>query len=137
MGDFGIRNSSGDVVSQSQDFHNDDIDSTITLTLLRFAEYSGDGTDITPAFANDNDQGAVAYYVALILVLPAGTFSLDTPNMKYWVQANNELISHMLGQIAYFLNEGDLRPSINGALDQLYNEGTLVANRVAESVGLS
>ncbi len=135
MGDFGIRNSSGDVVSQSQDFHNDDIDSTITLTLLRFAEYSGDGTDITPTFVNDNDQGAVAYYVALILVLPAGTFSLDTPNMKYWVQANQEMIAHLLGLIEYFLKSGDIRPSIWGSLDQLYNEGILVANRVSEAVG--
>jgi len=137
LGDFGIRDSSGDVVAQSQDFHDDDINSTITLTLLRFADYSGDGENITPAFANDNDQGAVTYYVALILVLPAGTFSLDTPNMKYWVQANLELISHMIGQIGYFLNEGDLRPSINGALDQLYNEGVLITNRVSEAVGLT
>ena len=114
-----------------------DIGATLTLCLLRFSEYTGDseGATITPAIANDNDKGAIACYVALILVLPGGTFSLDTPNMKYWVQSNKELISHLLNQIAYFLNEGDVRPSIWGALDQLYNEGILISDRLVEAVG--
>ena len=135
IGDFGIRDSAGNVLSNSQDFHSDDIDDVIDLSMLRFPDYSGDGTDITPTFANDNDKGAVALYVALMLVLPAGTFSLEAPNMKYWVQSNKELLSHLIGQLQYFFNEGDVRPSIWGALDQLYNEGTLIANRITEAVG--
>ncbi len=135
IGDFGIRDSDGNVVSNSYDFHDDDIDDVISLSMIRFPDYSGDGTDITPTFTSDNDKGAVALYVALMLVLPAGTFSLETPNMKYWVQSNKELISHLIGQLQYFFNEGDIRPSIWGALDQFYNEGVLIANRITEAVG--
>ena len=135
IGDFGIRDSAGAVLSNSQDFHDDDIDDVIDLSMLRFPDYTGDGENITPTFVSDNDKGAVALYVALMLVLPAGTFSLEAPNMKYWVQSNQELISHLIGQLQYFFNEGDVRPSIWGALDQFYNEGVLIANRITEAVG--
>lgn len=135
IGDFGIRDSQGNVVSNSQDYHDDDIDGVITFALLKFKDYSGTGSEITPTFASDNDTGAVACYVGLILVLPGGTFSLEAPNMKYWVQENKALISHLLGQMAYFLNQGDIRPSIWGALDQFYNEGQLIADRIVEAVG--
>ena len=135
IGDFGIRDSAGNVVSNSQDYHDDDIDDVITLTLLNFPDYTGDGTDVTPTFANDNDKGAVALLAALNLVLPAGTFSLETPNMKYWVQSNKELIAHLLGQVQNFLDDGEILPEIWGALDQRYNEGQLIADRITEAVG--
>lgn len=135
IGDFGIRDASGSIVTYSQDYHDDDIKSTITFVLLKFSDYSGNGTEITPTLASDNDIGALACLVALTLVLPGGTFSLEAPNMKYWAQANLELIAHLLGQIEYFRDAGDIRPSIWGSLDQMYNEGTLIANRVSEAVG--
>jgi len=135
IGDFGIRDAQGDVVQYSQDYHDDDIVLTINLALLRFSNYSGDGTDITPEFASDNDKGAVAVFVALLLVLPGGAFSIDTPNMKYWHQVNQELIAHLLGMLKHFMDDGDLRPSIWGVLDQMYNEGSLVADRISEAVG--
>lgn len=135
IGDFGIRDAEGNIVTYSQDFHDDDITSTIKFVLLRFSDYSGGGESISPALASDNDIGALACYVALVLILPGGTFSLEAPNMRYWAQANQDLIAHLLGQIDYFLRGGDIRPSIWGALDQLYNEGTLVANRISEAVG--
>ena len=134
IGDFGIRDSAGNVVSNSQDYHDDDVDDVITLTLLKFSDYSGDGSDITPTFANDSDKGAVALLVGLNLILPAGTFSMETPNMRYWVQSNKELIAFLWGQIEQFLGAQDIRPEIWGALDQLYNEGVLVADRIAGAV---
>ena len=137
IGDFGIRDEQGNIVTRSQDFHDDDIDKVLTLILLKFPDYTGDTTlrTVTPSLANDNDTGALAYYVAMVLVLPGGTFSIDAPNMKYWVQANQELISHLLGEVKYFLNAGDVSPSIWGALDQYYNEGLLIADRITEAVG--
>jgi len=137
IGDFGIRDSAGNVVSQSQDFHNDDIDDVITLTLLKFSDYSSaeSESEITPTFATDNDKGAFALIVGLTLVLPAGTFSLETPNMKYWTQANKEFYAYLLGQIEQFLEANDIRPEIWGTLDQYYNEGQLIADRITEAVG--
>ncbi len=136
IGDFGIRNAQGDVVQYSQDFHDDDISSVITLVMLRFLDYSGNGTEITPSLANDNDTGAVSYYAALFLALPGGTYSLDAPNLKYWVKTNVELLSNLLGQIKYYSDSGgNLASSIWGTLDQLYNEPVLVSNRIADAVG--
>ncbi len=135
LGDFGIRDHQGNVVSNSQDYADDDISSVITLVLLRFPDYSKDGTNIEPSLASDNDTGALSYYVALVLALPGGTFSMETPNMKYWVQANKEFISHLLGEAKYYLDGGDAGSSIWGALDQLYNEGQLIADRITEAVG--
>lgn len=135
IGDFGVRDAQGNIVQYSYDFHDDDISAVITLVLLRFSGYGGDGTNITPTLATDNDKGAVAYYVALILVLPGGTYSLEAPNMRYWVQANLELISHLIGELKYFMDDGDLSPSIWGALDQAYNEELVLADRIIESVG--
>ncbi len=137
IGDFGIRDEQGDIVTRSQDFHDDDIDTVLTLTLLKFPDYTGDTAlrTITPSLANDNDTGALAYYVALLLALPAGTFSMEAPNMKIWAQANQELLSHLLGQIKYYMDAGNVSPSIWGALDQYYNEGKLIADRITEAVG--
>ena len=100
IGDFGIRDEQGDVVSLSQDFHNDDIDSVISLKLKRFPDHSVSDSVITPTLTS-NEEGALAYWVAICLALPAGTFSIEAPNMKYWVQANLELISHLYGQLVY------------------------------------
>lgn len=135
IGDFGVRDAEGNIITYSYDYHDDDIAAVITLVLLRFEDYSGNGSVITPTLATDNDKGAIAYYVALILVLPGGTFSMEAPNMRYWVQANVELISHLVGELKYFMDDGDLSPSIWGALDLAYNEGLVVADRIIESVG--
>ena len=135
IGDFGIRDSNGAVITNSQDYHDDDIDKVINLVLLKFGDYSGDGSNITPSFATDSDKGAVSCYVALMLVLPGGTFSLEAPNMKYWVQANKELISNLLGLIKGFLDNEDLGPEIWGTLDLAYNQGIVLADRIAEAVG--
>ncbi len=134
IGDFGVRDEQGNVVSQSKDYHDDDIDSVISLKLKRFPDHSVSDSAISPTLTS-NEEGALSYYVAICLALPAGTFSIEAPNMKYWVQANLELISHLYGQIVYFMDSGDIRPSIWGALDQYYNEGQLIADRVTEAVG--
>ena len=137
IGDFGIRDAQGNIVTYSHDFHDNDIATVLTLVLLKFPDYTGDTSakTVTPSLANDNDTGALAYYVAMTLVLPGGTFSMDAPNMKVWVQANTELISHLLGQIKYYMDAGDVSPSIWGALDLYYNEGLLIADRITEAVG--
>lgn len=135
IGDFGVRDAAGSIVQYSHDYHNDDISSVITFALLKFSDYSGNGINITPTLATNNDIGALACYVAVLLVLPGGTFSMETPNMRYWVQANQELIAHLLGLMEHFLDAGDVRPSIWGALDQLYNEGALLSARITEAVG--
>jgi len=134
IGDFGIRDEQGDVVTLSKDFHNDDIDSVIALKMKRFPNHSVNASEISPTLTS-NEEGAIAYWVALCLALPAGTFSIDAPNMKYWAQANLELISHLLGELKYYLDSGDIGPSIWGTLDQYYNEGQLIVDRVSEAVG--
>ncbi len=134
IGDFGVRDEDGNVITLSQDFHNDDIDTVIRLQLKRFPDHSEDDSTVTPTLTS-NEEGAFAYRVAILLALPAGTFSIEAPNMKYWVQANLELISYLYGQLKYYLDSGDIGPSIWGALDQAYNEGQLIADRVSEAVG--
>jgi len=135
IGDFGIRDATGAVISNSQDFHSDDIGSVITNALYQFPTYTGDGTEITPTIANDNDEGAIVYVVALLLALPGGTWSLEAPNMKYWKQTNQEMIAFFWGQIKYFMDGGSVEPALWGTLDQAYNEGILVADRIKEAVG--
>ena len=134
IGDFGIRDEQGNVVTYSKDFHDDDVDSVIKLKMKRLPEHSENGSEITPTLTS-NEEGVISYWVAICLALPAGTFSIEAPNMKYWVQANLELISHLFGELTHYMDEGDIRPSIWGALDQYYNEGQLIADRTAEAVG--
>jgi hypothetical protein len=69
------------------------------------------------------------------MVLPGGTFSMDLPNMKYWKQANQDLLSSLLGEIMYFMDGGDITPSIWGTLDQCYNEGQIISDRIVQAVG--
>ena len=135
IGDYGVRNALGVVQANSYDNHADDITLAINYILLMLPDYSGNGTVITPTLATDNDKGALATCVALILVLPNGTFSMDAPNMKYWTQANTELLSYLLGRINYFMSAGDVSPSIWGTLDQYYNQGQLIADRITDAVG--
>ena len=135
LGDFGVRDSNGDIVPNSQDYASEDIVKVITLALLRFEDYSGDGADITPTIANDNDLGSISYYVALTLVLPAGPFTLESPNMRYILRENHELLSSLLGNMQYFLGLGAVVPAMWGAWDQLYNQPELVANRQVAAIG--
>ena len=133
IGDFGVRDADGTLIANSNDYNSIDINSVITLALLKFSTYSGDGTNITPTVANDNDLGAITYYSALILVLPGGPFTLESPNMRYILRENVELISYLLGQMQFFIQQGAVLPSIWGAWDQLINEGQLVADRKTEA----
>jgi hypothetical protein len=131
IGDFGVRDAQGDVEANSQDFADDDISTVIDLSLLKFPDISGTAGEISPTL-NDNSKGALAYCVALALALPGGTYSMDSPNLKYWTQSNKELISHLLGQMQYYLEEGDVSPSIWGSLDLAFNECQVLAARATE-----
>lgn len=135
IGDYGIRDASAVIIQFSEDFHDTDIGKAIDLALLQFTAYSGDGTQITPSIADDLDKGAIVYYVALVLALPAGTWSLEAPNMKYWNQENANLIAFLYGMTKYFIDRGSAEPEIWGALDVAYNENKLVADRITEAIG--
>ena len=135
IGDRGIYDSTGTVVTNSNDFQDTQIDSAIDLALLDFTTYSGASQAISPTIANDNDKGAIVYYAALLLALPEGPYALDTPNMRLRISANKELIWWLLGRLHQFINAGGVRPKIWGALDQLRNEGVMVADREAEAIG--
>ena len=39
IGDFGIRDEQGNIVTRSQDFHDDDIDKVLTLILLKLSDH--------------------------------------------------------------------------------------------------
>ena len=129
-GDFGTKDQQGTLEPNSYDYDDETISLTINLALLKYPSFSGDGTDITPEVTADNDKGSIAYYTALLLVLPAGTFTLDVPNLHYRQVANQDLLANILGELSYYNNEGAAMPATWGSIDKALNEGRLIANRL-------
>lgn len=135
VGDFGTRDQQGNLEPNSFDYDDASISSTLTLALLKYSSFSGDGTDVTPSITTDNDLGSIAYYTALLLSLPDGEFSLHVPNMKYFRKANENLLANILGELSNFNDDGTPLPATWGVWDAVLNEGRLVADRYRSARG--
>lgn len=133
VGDFGVRDSNGDVIANKNDYADADVDAVISLTLLEIPGFSGDGTEITPTISTDDETGLIAWLSALYLALPNGPYSLEAPNMRYVQGANDNLLANLYGKYQQFLNTGDVS-AIFGTYDLLFNAGTMVSNRVQEVI---
>ena len=135
VGDFGTKDQQGNLEPYSFDYDDASISSTLTLALLKYPSFSGNGTQVTPEITTDNDLGSITYYTALLLALPEGEFSLHVPNMKYFRKANENLLANILGELSNFNDDGAAMPATWGVWDKALNEGKLVADRYRSARG--
>lgn len=73
----------GDTDVSIQRWSNSVLDDAIEAALLQSADYSGDGTQINPSVADDDDLALILYRAAQILVNPqAGASSYRTRGLS-------------------------------------------------------
>lgn len=137
VGDRGVRDADGNILANSFDYANGDIDAALDMALLEIPDYTSTGQDTIPDLATDDDKGLLVAVAALYLATPDGPFSIETPNMKLRISENKDLLALLFGKIAKFA-DGDQSdvPAIWGAWDQLQNEGQLIGDRLTATVGV-
>lgn len=134
VGDFGVKDNNGNVISNRNDYDDADVDAVISLTLLEITDFSGDGLEVTPTISTDDEKGLIIFLAALYLALPNGPYSLEVPNMTYRQSANDNLIANILGKFKMYQDRNGDRTVIFGVYDLLFNTGRLVSNRIQEVI---
>ncbi|GEM_PF-5447802 len=133
-GDWGDTQGGSSVVSSTYIFRDDMIKNALNLVLLDIADYSGDGSVITPTLSDDNDKLLVVLSTALLLLVGLTDQMYATRDEKFSkkIPTNQlELVAAMLAK-AKSLNK--LPVASDGSTAAIINVGIRWSNQLSTIV---
>lgn len=132
LGDVGIMDDSGSVISNTYYWQDAVLKMAINLILLDTDTYSVTNSDyISPQLSNKNDTKFIVYSTALMLLLPERDKGVSTPHYKLDKESIEMQIGFIWQTVQATRNNGLLAYAKDGSLTHLANLATRMTTQEA------
>lgn len=131
VGDFGVYDDSGSLVSNSYLYQNATITGAIEAAMLEVSGYSASGTTITPSFTSTADRALVVYWTAYLLLSQERDLVVKTPGSTITKQSVDRQLSQLVSGIHRHMNSGSQPYASDNDWQRLYNIGLRRLNQIS------
>jgi len=126
VGDYGVYDSEGALVSNSYIFQDAVIQSVMELVITsEFSSYTVAGGEISPEVTANHDKSLIAFWTALYLLIPDRD---DYIKMPSGISLSKKDLDHhlgfLVGRIERLIDNGSVPYAADTAWQRLYNAAT-------------